>query len=299
MERIWLVLTLYNLLFFLVVAGSSGRQSRVVFKSSLLSVSKDGSAEGGEDAAWVLPQALAVFDGVGGWSLEGINSGIFSRTLAKHSQHSVKLHHRVLGEENATRFLVLMLRQALTQCIESNLTGSSTACLAFLDGAKSMLHVANIGDSGLMVLRRKARYNAVSPGGGGDYEMVFETQPQWHSFNTPYQLGHDSRNPTSLYDSPESGRQHSIRVLEGDVVLLCTDGLLDNIFTKDLIAIINRNQGKGIAFTQSAVREIVETARCASLGRSNQTPWSEREGRGRLGGKPDDITVIVSLIEYE
>lgn len=297
MKWICLVLAVFNLFLFLVVTGGSARQSHLVLKSSLLSVSKDGSAEGGEDAAWVLPQALAVFDGVGGWSLEGINSGIFSRSLAKHSQHRVKLHHRLLGE-NATRFLVLMLRQALTQCIESNLTGSSTACLAFLDGAKSMLHVVNIGDSGLILLRRKAR-DAASPGGRGDYEIVFETQPQWHSFNTPYQLGHDSRNPTNLYDSPESGRQHSIRVLEGDVVLLCTDGLLDNLFNKDLIAIINRNQDKGVAFTQSAVREIVEAARRASLGRSNKTPWSEREGRGRLGGKPDDITVIVSLIEYE
>jgi len=44
----------------------------------------DKKAKGGEDACLVKKNLMIVADGVGGWSNEGIDSGIYSRTLVKN-----------------------------------------------------------------------------------------------------------------------------------------------------------------------------------------------------------------------
>ena len=51
--------------------------------------------------------------------------------------------------------------------------GSCTACVAVLEGNR--IHIANLGDSGLMILRKE--------------DIVLKTVSQQHSFNLPYQLG--------------------------------------------------------------------------------------------------------------
>ena len=61
--------------------------------------------------------------------------------------------------------------------------GSCTACVVVLEG--NMLHAANLGDSGFMVIR-------------GD-SIVFKSRTQQHSFNFPYQLG---RGGNGVFDPP-------------------------------------------------------------------------------------------------
>lgn len=54
------------------------------------------------------------------------------------------------------------------------ITGSSTACLLSLDRSTGVLHTANLGDSGYLVVR--------------DGSVVAESQTLTHYFNCPYQL---------------------------------------------------------------------------------------------------------------
>ena len=53
-------------------------------------------------------------------------------------------------------------------------SGSCTACVVALDTADQMLYTANLGDSGLLVIRRG--------------QVVHRSQEQQHYFNTPFQL---------------------------------------------------------------------------------------------------------------
>lgn len=44
---------------------------------------------GGEDAYFVTPKAVGVFDGVGGWASLGINAGLYSARLADLTREQV------------------------------------------------------------------------------------------------------------------------------------------------------------------------------------------------------------------
>lgn len=58
--------------------------------------------------------------------------------------------------------------------IISLISGSSTACVVFLNRENSTLYTANIGDSGFMVVRRG--------------RVVRRSEEQQHYFNTPFQV---------------------------------------------------------------------------------------------------------------
>lgn len=53
-------------------------------------------------------------------------------------------------------------------------SGSSTACIVALHNEKRILHTANLGDSGFVVIRKNA--------------IVHRSQEQQHYFNSPFQL---------------------------------------------------------------------------------------------------------------
>lgn len=95
----------------------------------------------------------------------------------------------------------------------------STACAVALDG--DTLHSANIGDSGFLIIRPPN-------------ELIFKSEEQQHVFNMPYQLGYQSS------DTPDSAECHSIKVQEGDIVLLCTDGLLDNLEEDTILELVKK-----------------------------------------------------------
>lgn len=103
------------------------------------------------------------------------------------------------------------------------LAGSSTACVLILNRENSTVYTANIGDSGFIVVRKG--------------EIVHRSEEQQHYFNTPFQLslpppGHGDN---VLSDSPESADTLSFTVKDGDVILVATDGVFDNVPTKLLL----------------------------------------------------------------
>ena len=59
-------------------------------------------------------------------------------------------------------------------CACMTAAGSSTACLAVVDGASGWLTVANLGDSGFVVVR------------GG--QSILRSAEQQHAFNFPFQI---------------------------------------------------------------------------------------------------------------
>lgn len=68
-------------------------------------------------------------------------------------------------------------------------------------------------------------------------EIIHRSEEQQHYFNTPFQLslpppGHGDN---VLSDRPESADQLSFPVLDGDVILVATDGVFDNVPTNLLL----------------------------------------------------------------
>ena len=64
-----------------------------------------------------------------------------------------------------------------------------------------------------------------------DIIFPYRSQEQQHYFNTPFQLSLPPPNMATevLSDAPESADRYEFSVKHGDVILLATDGIFDNI----------------------------------------------------------------------
>lgn len=156
---------------------------------------------------------IGVADGVGGWRAYGVDPGLFSLNLMKSCERLVKAGYFVSDQP------AQLLKSGFLEMQESKkpVIGSSTACVAILNHADGKLYTAIIGDSGFLVFR------------GG--RVVHRSQEQQHYFNTPFQLSLPPSNMATevLSDAPESADRYEFSVEDGDVILLATDGVFDNV----------------------------------------------------------------------
>nr|XP_023913253.1 probable protein phosphatase 2C 55 [Quercus suber] len=127
---------------------------------------KVNSTAEGDDAYFICreKQTIGVADGVGGWAKLGVDPGEYARQLMINSLKAILMEPE--GKINLKR----VLNQAF---LDSNAIGSSTACIINLKD--HCLHVANVGDSGFMLIRKR----------GG----IYKSEIQQRSFNHPFQLG--------------------------------------------------------------------------------------------------------------
>ncbi|KAI3969234.1 hypothetical protein MKW92_045165 [Papaver armeniacum] len=144
--------------------------------------------------------------------------------------------------------------------INTNAQGSSTACILTLTNDK-------VGRS------------------------VYHSPTQLHGFNYPYQLG------CGIYsDTPSSADVLEFKeVMSGDVIVMGTDGLFDNLFTSEIEKIILDAEEEAIS------RGGKIDPKKKSLDPNNPTPFAEAQKEYYIlskgtGGKVDDITVIVSYV---
>ncbi len=85
---------------------------------------------------------------------------------------------------------------------------------------------------------------------------------------------------------------------EGDVVVLATDGVTDNVFDEEIIALVN----KGVELHASEA-EIAQQLASLSSRKANSpnaaTPFAQavaKLGHDFAGGKLDDVTVVVAFV---
>ncbi|PIN21040.1 Serine/threonine protein phosphatase [Handroanthus impetiginosus] len=215
-------------------------------------------------------QVMGVADGVGGWARKGIDAGKYSRLLMRNAEDSVEdcRPHDV----DPMRLLVESFMNT------TEVEGSSTACIVSLAG--DLLRAANLGDSGFMVIR------------GG--KTFYKTEAQQHSFNYPYQIGW--RHSTNI-GSPEEAEDIVLGVEVGDVIVLGTDGLFDNVFEEDIEKIVGLCLEKNDP-PEIMARKLAGTAVKNSL-EDKTTPFEVAAydaGVGHFGGKYDDVTVLVACV---
>ncbi|CAB0001231.1 unnamed protein product [Nesidiocoris tenuis] len=257
------------------------------FPKELSKTTKFRKGQFGDDA-WFSARVksadvLGVADGVGGWRNYGIDPGEFSSFLMQTCERLVT-SGRFNGEPGN------LLARSYYELLENKqpVLGISTACVVVLNRATSTVYTANIGDSGFLIVRRGV--------------VVHRSEEQQHYFNTPYQLSlpPPDHSRSVLSDRPESASTTNFRVEDGDVILLATDGVFDNVPDKILLNELSRVQGeRDPVKLQNVANSIAFMARKLAFDEKFMSPFSKTArsyGINVTGGKPDDITVLLATV---
>ena len=142
-------------------------------------------AKGGEDAASITQNVVAVADGVGGWAESGVDPAKYSRSLCANIDSLVK---KDLTRPIEVSHYESDPRQLLVDAVaDTRETGSCTCVVALLEREEPRLHTCNLGDSGYLLLRKS----------GLDVVSIFRSKEQTHGFNFPYQVGTGGDDPAS------------------------------------------------------------------------------------------------------
>lgn len=105
--------------------------------------------------------------------------------------------------------------------------GSSTICLLTINMKQGLLHSANLGDSGFLLLGY--------PRDGNTLEVKYRTTQLEHEFGRPFQLGHHQHA-----DKPANAELATLQLSKGDIIVMGSDGLLDNISDTEIVQVRRR-----------------------------------------------------------
>ncbi|KAK1832909.1 phosphoprotein phosphatase [Podospora conica] len=292
--------------------------------------------ESGQDAFFVSrlgpdpsEVALGVADGVGGWSESGVDSADVSHALCSYM--AADAHD---GKDSGITARQLMKQGYETVCHDPKIVAGGTTATVALLRKGGILEVANLGDSGYILLRLNGVYAA--------------SEPQTHAFNTPYQL---SVVPPSvlrkasmfggapILDQPRDAEVTHHKLRHGDVLVVASDGVWDNLHTTNILQIVSRvMQDKGAWTMASAdagvevakdleaitkvpdlkpsalkktpeldalqsvlATQIVAAAKSASMNKTLESPFAKEVRKyyphdPYSGGKVDDICVVVAVV---
>ncbi|XP_021751047.1 probable protein phosphatase 2C 62 isoform X2 [Chenopodium quinoa] len=163
---------------------------------------------GGKDAHFVSKNWFGVADGVGQWSLGGVDMGLYAHEFMQNCE-------KLLKSTSARLTNVKQLLQQSAAITQS--TGAARVLIAHLD--KEVLHVANIGDSGFVIIRNGT--------------VVQKSSPMVHEFSFPYAIGLGD-------DSVEDAEEYHIDLEDGDVIITATDGLFDNLYDQEIASMVSK-----------------------------------------------------------
>lgn len=254
--------------------------------------------------------SFGVADGVGGWVESGIDPSLFSQALMYHAHRYAK--HAWVGEpeidplqqdegkanEHAsgwelTPYECLELAHNAVLREKTVEAGSSTACLLTVNSMNGLLRAANLGDSGFCIFRSS--------------NLLYYQPPQTHYFNCPKQMSkvpvHSRHYGQTLSDHPRDADIYQTRLRDGDIIVVYTDGLSDNVFANEMMQIcshISRAGGDESLQVQAMADRMVQYARSCMMSITRVSPFeiaAARVGDSFKGGKIDDVTVIVAMIQ--
>lgn len=246
--------------------------------------------ESGQDAFFVSrlgtdpsEVALGVADGVGGWAESGVDSADVSHALCTYMAAKA---HDGKNPQLTARQLIAQGYEAVCED-PAIVAGGTTATVALLKKG-GILEVANLGDSGYILLRLNGVHAA--------------SVPQTHAFNTPYQLSvipPSARRRASMFgggplmDQPRDAdvTHHNLR--HGDVLILASDGVWDNLFTTDILQIVSRVMQEKGAWTRSRADAGVEVAK--DLEAMTKVP----DHQPSLLKKPQELVALQSVLATE
>jgi protein phosphatase PTC7 len=228
--------------------------------------------------------SLGVADGVGGYQQFGVDPSHMAWALMEGCESQMS-HNPELSCKQALCNTYHHIVDNKTVVI-----GGATACIVSLHNARDdngnpilRMKSANLGDSAFIVIRNE--------------KVVYRSKDQTHYFNCPYQLS----VPTgigAIQDDPETADEYSFDLMKGDVLIVGTDGLTDNVFDEDIAKIVAM-RSRVTSDVNIIAKDILRHAAVRSRTRGIRTPFSDyaqQHNYQYVGGKLDDITIVVSAI---
>mmetsp|Transcript_48799 Transcript_48799/g.76171 ORF Transcript_48799/g.76171 Transcript_48799/m.76171 type:complete len:312 (-) Transcript_48799:31-966(-) len=230
-----------------------------------------------EDAWFADEYDYGIFDGVTG-AKKAETGDIYSFQLAGNTYANMQKQRKNgidVDPRNA-------LDAADVTLNDVNTVGASTAIVVTVDQTSepgfTILKGANIGDSGISVFRRSPE---------GALECVYKTIPQMHYFNCPFQLGGASP------DSADQATRIRCPLLPGDVAMIASDGVYDNVFESQIIDLLEQTWGQDPNYQAQA---IVAYARQQQEDPNAVIPYgieAQENGESWTGGKLDDTVALI------
>ncbi|KAL8144370.1 hypothetical protein V2J09_017402 [Rumex salicifolius] len=226
---------------------------------------------GVEDAYFVSDEKwFIVANSVGEWSFEGMKPGLYGREFVKNFQSLTS------NSDGCKANVREVLRQSAPTKQSS---GVASALIAHFNN--EVLQVANIGDTGFIILRNGFVHESSSP--------------VMHEFYLPVQIG-SSDDPLQVVE------EHQVHLEDGDAIIIATDGLFDNLYDEDIASIVskslqdNMNPKELAELLAKRAQEVGSSlsARCPFADKAKAAGYT-----GFTGGKLDHVTVIVSLVKKQ
>ncbi|VEV55455.1 protein phosphatase, putative [Plasmodium vinckei vinckei] len=311
------------------------------------------------------PPAFGIFDGVGSWSLEGIDASKFSIGLSLACQREAeKMSKNINGYENVSYNTIIRSKLLLKNSLESvkkeyaDAYGSSTAIVGILDEYTGKCGISSLGDSVCMILRREflpgdinferetypkfpvESFLYVNNKGRNPSiirKIIWKTTDQKWENGAPYQLSNlpdrsqwkdlEARGLHSFVkilervdiegDSPDMAISPPSEILcmPGDLILLMSDGVCDNLFDEEIEAYctfaISPEEacelGDPSAYTsaQDIAYSITNIAKRRSGDKLHSKPFLPYPGKYRepnkiyKGNKVDDISCVAIWVVCE
>jgi protein phosphatase PTC7 len=257
-----------------------------------------------EDSYFFSPSSLGVADGVGqmaDFAKHGVDAAQYAADLMELAGKAL-LRDGCVAEEASSHAAQERAMAALRSAdAEATSYGATTVTVLVLQGTS--VGVANLGDSGFMLLR----------GSSWGLDIVTQSREQHHGWNQPYQL---TRIPQSLresngrnirLDSVADCQAYEAQVQAGDLLLLFTDGLTDNLHWYEILKIVNdqleclqdAHDAESKASPAAIAEVLVSAAQERSRDTTADTPFARNARRMRInmpGGKTDDITVVAAWV---
>lgn len=260
------------------------------------------------DATLASPMILGVCDGVSQLEDYGIDASLLPREILRVCEELGSVQLMPEGDvapADRYRGPVSLLKEAYesTECL-----GSTTVLLALLDNSTRihgklhpMIAVLSIGDCELLLLRRTA-------GRRSCLEAVFHTEMQRIDGHcqTPLQVPRvDDRIDENFDESialeviERGSAVHCMSAYEGDIVIMGSDGVFDNLFLDEVVDLANEvlrppSAAHSVTNTNPAIlaqlaQRIVREAHVKGTDGLVETPigW---------GGKVDDTSCVVAEV---
>ncbi|GAC96691.1 protein phosphatase 2C [Pseudozyma hubeiensis SY62] len=262
--------------------------------------------------------AIGVADGVGGWTENGIDPSLFSQALMFYASRSASQASTDPSTGGAPNQI---LSEAFEHVLKEPLVvaGSATACILTMNSSDGTLRSANLGDSGFVILRQ----------GTGKQGVFHASPPQQLGFNTPLQLAKlpkEWAQEGSISNTPKDAATWECTLQHGDLIIVGTDGLFDNVDAKIEIpqfakfikekhhasyAARHAAAGEKAAegkfdsleedreFVQVLATNLVEYAKICQSSTTKQSPFEREAARYGIhfpGGKVDDVALVCCLV---
>lgn len=293
------------------ISASTNRQHK--FKTEMGMINADVTQE--------THSFLGLCDGVSEVQKMGIRPDEFPKDLLLRCREAFEERDVSYSSSGSTDWLLDMIEESYEQ---TTTMGSTTLLMAVLEEHNRLI-VANLGDCCCLLLRR----NRSQP---TKLQIVYKTEALRFQHNKPYQIvrmeGVEDSQMTPVIESTHIG---VLQAQHGDILVLGSDGVFDNLHDEDIVRIISKTcparsvnveaQQKRIAqqpvwhpyeaqiaaptvaelssasnaIVQEALDNVVLPKVDEKTGQMNWPPGTRQTPVG-LGGKADDTSVIVAAL---